>query len=123
MTREQAMIEMVKGHTITHPKYNGIFKLKNANFVFMSNVKWESIAIMNFDNGYEIYKEKKVRKLWFWRVKTFAGQWYMPDVMFDDNGVNGEGSSPKWHDGWNSSKWHELEKQRLDILGCVEVEE
>ena len=115
MTKEEAMIEMVKGNKVTHPGVHGIYKLKDTGFVYINPQGFESTACMSWSEDYEIYKEKKVRKLWSWRVKDSSGRWHMPYSMYDDNGTNGSGVS------W--SNWHNLEKQRLDVLGCVEVEE
>jgi len=115
MTRQEAMIEMVEGKKVTHSESKGSYKLEGTRFVYIDPQGCESTALMSWDDGYKIYKEKKVRKLWSWRVKDSSGRWHMPYSMYDDNDTNGSGVS------W--SNWHNLEKQRLDVLGCVEVEE
>ena len=119
MTRQEAMIEMVKGNKITHPELIGVYELKDTMFMYAIDYAIDKEefgeAFMPYKDGYEIYKEKKVRKLWFWRVKSNNGTWFILSGMYDDNGINGSGV--------NWSNWHNLEKQRLDVLGCVEVEE
>ena len=112
MTRQDAMIEMVKGNKIIHPESDGSYKLKGTGFVYTTNKGWESIALMKREDGYEIYKEKKVRKLWFWRVKD--PHWILSYRMLDDNGCSSKSES--------YINWNNLEKVRLDVLGCVEVE-